>query len=146
TERLPREVASLTGGVAVGAADVEPYSFGASRNVFRTHGREVETENDEVTPGLKDALELDLVAGRWFVEGDRGLAYRPVVINRTLARAVFGAANPVGQELEPPSLDQQLPGRRVIGVVSEFRGGGELSGPVNYVFQLHRPGLPRARH
>jgi putative ABC transport system permease protein len=146
TDRLLREVASLPGVVAVGAADVEPYAIGASRNVFRTHGRQVETENDEVTPGLKDALELDLVAGRWFVEGDRVLADRPVVINRTLARAVFGAADPVGQELEPPEPDDHLPASRVIGVVSEFRVGGELSGPGNYVFLLHRPALPRAHH
>jgi putative ABC transport system permease protein len=33
----------------------------------------------------------------------------------------------------------------VVGVISDFRVGGELSGPGNFMLRLHRPGKPPAR-
>ncbi len=139
--RLLRETALLPGVEAVGAMDVEPYSLGASRSGFRSQGRKIQTDDAEVTLGAKEALDLDLVAGRWFTAADEALPYRPVVINRALATAVFDASSPLGRELESPDPESHRPGSRVIGVLSEFRTGGELSAPGNQLLRLHRSAL-----
>jgi putative ABC transport system permease protein len=145
TERLLRETATLPEVEAAGAMDIEPYSIGASRSGFTRHGKPMETDEAEVTPGVKEVLRLDLVAGRWFTAADLASPYRPVVINRTLARAAFGDENPLGQELEPGDAESHTPGSRVIGVVSEFRTGGELSAAGNQQLRLHQATLPSAR-
>jgi putative ABC transport system permease protein len=125
--------------------NVEPYAIGASRSGFSCRGKSIQTDDAEVTLGVRDALRFDLVAGRWFTAADEALAWQPVVINRALARTAFGAGNPLGQDLEAPDPESQRPGTRVIGVVSEFRTGGELSTPGNQEIRLHQPALPHSR-
>ncbi|HZF12469.1 MAG TPA: ABC transporter permease [Thermoanaerobaculia bacterium] len=144
-ERLYREIAALPGVVAVGAAEVAPYQIGGSQNNFGLHGRKIESDVNDVTPGIRDALRLDLVAGRWFTAADRDLPYSPLVINQALAREAFGAGSPLGQVLLTPDPEDHQPEGRVVGVISDFRIRGELSGPGNYLFRLHRPGQPPAR-
>src|SRR5262249_11507274 len=61
-------------------------------------------------------------------------------INRSLAREAFGEGSPLGQVLLEADPEDHLPESRVIGVISDFRVGGELSGPGNYMFRLHQPG------
>ncbi len=65
-----------------------------------------------------------------------------MVVNRRLAREIFGDANPVGQiiaeerdpERPPPDPNDKPEIKRVIGVVDEFRQNGELSAIGNYLF------------
>jgi len=143
--RLYRELAALPGVVAVGAAEIAPYQLGGSQSSFGLHGRQIESDVNDVTPGLKDALRLTLVAGRWFEPGDEQLPYSPMVINRALAREAFGDANPLGRVLLESDPTDSQPEGRVIGVISDFRVRGELSGPGNSMFRLHRPGRPPKR-
>src|SRR6185436_2257103 len=51
------------------------------------------------TPGYFGTLGLPLIAGREFTDGDGDDAPRVVIINQKLARAAWGADNPVGQKL-----------------------------------------------
>jgi putative ABC transport system permease protein len=143
--RLYREIAALPGVVAVGAAEIAPYQLGGSTNGFHFRGRPMRTEVDDVTPGVREALRIDLVAGRWFTAADRDLPYTPLVINRALAKDAFGTENPLGQVLVPPDPEEHLPEGRVVGVISDFRIGGELSASGNYMFRLHREGRPPSR-
>jgi putative ABC transport system permease protein len=65
-----------------------------------------------------------------------------VVINAAMARQVYGRQNPIGQRFGDASKTDPEPERRVIGVITEFRKGGELAGAGNYTFMLKRLGMP----
>ncbi len=128
---------------AVGGIQDPPYSLGNSISIFERDGKEIQWILGEATDGLKDVLGFSIVEGRWFDQSDDASTYRPVVINRNLAREFFGAEDPVGKLMtkEEPGGDW-----RVVGVVDEFRKNGELIGAESYAFlrinpnnTLHRP-------
>ena len=105
-------------------------------------GRKVDYGVNSVTDDYLEQLHIPLVAGRWFSREDDAATWTPVVVNRRLAREIFGDANPVGQiivEERDPNGPPADPGdkpdiKRVIGVVDEFRQNGELSSIGNYMF------------
>jgi putative ABC transport system permease protein len=143
--RLLREVQALGAVQAAAGAIGAPYEFGTYNAGMEVRRRYTEMEFNEVTTELKEVLGLRLVAGRWFQDGDEKLAWRPVVINRDLAREAFGGQDPVGKRLRDPAKDSKDPEQRIIGVVDDFRRGGELSGPGNYRFDLKRLDSPEDR-
>lgn len=128
-----------------------PYSGSSSTTYLQPQGSpQVYVEVNEVTDGALEALDLDLVAGRWFDRADDGLAYEPAVIDRELATALFGDEDPLGRWLDDaprpaagtePARDR----RRVVGVISDFRQHGELSSQRSYMFVRNRVGDPQDR-
>jgi putative ABC transport system permease protein len=133
TQALP-EVESAAGAMIV------PYDFGNYTGRWQFDGRPIEADFNEVTQEFAQAMGLTLVQGRWFQKGDEALGWQPVVVNAAMARQVYGTADPVGKRFGDPGKDSPAPERRVVGVVNEFRKGGELSGPGNYVFMLKQFG------
>lgn len=136
--RLLREVERLDRVERVAGAMAVPYS-----EESRTEGLSEEPETgatpppvsveiDEVTDGFADVVGLDLVSGRWFEPADAALAWMPVVLDLEATRALFGDDDPVGRWL---AQGPDRPRRRVVGVVSDFRQHGELSGPQPYMFE-----------
>lgn len=109
-------------------------------------GRNVDYGVNNVTDDYLDLLHIPLVAGRWFSREDDAATWKPVVINRRLAREIFGDANPVGQIIKeerdpndpPPDPNDTPEVKRVVGVVEEFRQNGELSTAGNYLFYRMR--------
>jgi ABC-type antimicrobial peptide transport system permease subunit len=75
-----------------------------------------------ITPGYFRALRIPLRRGRAFTDGDTRESTRVIVINETLARLYFGAADPVGAAMTRGTI---------VGVVADVR-------QVN----LDRPALP----
>ena len=73
----------------------------------------------EVSPGYFKTIGMPLLLGREFEENDLATATspsQPVVINRTLARFLFGEADPIGRRIgTSPSGANRL----VVGVVSD---------------------------
>jgi putative ABC transport system permease protein len=109
-----------------------PYEFGGSSGSEEFNGKRVEYERDEVTDGFKEVFDLNLVAGRWFNKDDDGANFQPVVLNQRLAAAIFGAEDAVGKTFG--SIDRMARESRIVGVVSDFRKGGELAAPGNFLF------------
>lgn len=140
-ERLIREARSIDGVEAAAVSFIPPMTQGAATGEWRVNGRDVTLYFDEVTDGFADVMQLNVQRGRWFAPADDALAYAPVVIDGDTAKAVYGDADPVGQlfdkEAKPPS--------RVIGVIEEFRKGGELSGDTNFVFHRVSTSAPGER-
>ncbi len=134
---------------AVGGALTSPYSEASSETELEGRdGSRVPVEIDEVTDGLGDALDLEVVEGRWFDAADDGLAWQPVVIDRELARALFGDDDPLGRWIDKPPEPGDADAyqrRRVVGVVSDFRQHGELSLPKAHMLERQRVGDPRMR-
>lgn len=132
--RLIQEVRSLEPVEAAAGSFVVPFDQGGWEGTYKVQGRSVDTGVDRATVGFDKAMGLRLVAGRWFEEPDAAQSWEPVVIDQDLARAVFGAADPVGKPLFDPSPEE--PQFRVVGVVSDFRKGGELLPNDNFLFRF----------
>jgi putative ABC transport system permease protein len=103
--------------------------------------------NRTTTEALQ-AIGVELVAGRWFGPEDEGQTYRAVLVNRAFAERAFGSdAETVGQRIDRPDpnpLFEPAPGTqqtlrevRVVGVIGDFRQGGEFSPTVPYVIERH---------
>jgi putative ABC transport system permease protein len=140
-ERLLKEAQALAPVEAAAGAMLVPYDLGGYNGTWQFNGRPIEMEFNEVTVDFAKTMGLQLVQGRWFQKGDEALAWQPVVVNAEMARQAFGDADPIGKRFGDPDKEGMEPERRVVGVVSEFRKGGELSGPGNYMFRLKRVGL-----
>ncbi len=132
--RLIQEVRSLGPVEAVAGSFVVPFDQGGWSSTYKVQGRRVEMEADRATVGLDKVLGLRLVAGRWFEEPDATQSWEPVVIDQDLARAVYGATDPVGKALFDPDPKQRP--FHVVGVVSDFRKGGELMPNGNFLFRF----------
>lgn len=135
--RLLREVEALEPVEAAAGSLISPYDQGGWSSSMDIKGKPVEMEANVATVGFADVLGLELVAGRWFEEADEAQAWTPTVIDQDLAREVYGDENPIGRQ-----FGEARPGRgaakpsRVVGVVREFRKGGELSAQSNFMFQF----------
>jgi hypothetical protein len=52
-----------------------------------------------VTPGYFRTLGIPILSGREFEEGERASGESPVILSAALARRLFGAENPIGQQI-----------------------------------------------
>jgi putative ABC transport system permease protein len=87
-----------------------------------------------VTPGYFDALGIRRVAGRLFTDADR-LGGAPVaIVNETMARIYFPAANPIGACIKIGA--DSMPCTTIVGVVTNTRRQDLVEGLVP---QLYRP-------
>lgn len=132
TNRLRAEVAALPGVEAAALGCNVPYSNDEWSSGSYANGKYFNVYYSPVTPGLRDVLRLDLVAGRWLEPGDETLEWKPTVITRSLARTWFGTENPLGKSV--PNFDEHgapEPLRagdreaRIVGVLADFRRTGE---------------------
>ncbi|HEV8578920.1 MAG TPA: ABC transporter permease [Thermoanaerobaculia bacterium] len=137
-KRALAETQALPPVEAAAGAMLMPYSLANYIGRYEFGGRPIDSEFNEVTLDYDKVMGLQLVQGRWFEKADEALSWRPVVINAAMAKAVFGDADPIGKRFGDPSKDHSEPERRVIGVVTEFRRGGEFAGSGNYTFLLKR--------
>jgi len=111
-----------------------PYSNGnwtSGRDDKKT-GKSIHFGCNPVTDDLKDVLGLRMVSGRWFGKEDDGASYNPVVINRKLARDLFGDEDPVGKDISDPE-DKKKVETRVVGLIDDFRKNGEFAELSGYV-------------
>ncbi len=147
--RLLQEVRALPEVEAAAGCHVVPFDLSSMESEFEHDGERFASSLNEVTDDFERVMGLELVAGRWFSPSDDGAA--PVVLDRDLAERVFGSAQAaIGQSLEEaagPSLEEaggETPAaadrRQVVGVVSDYRAGGELSGPGSFFFERVRVG------
>ncbi len=132
--RLLQEVRALGPVEAAAGSWVVPLDQGGMSSTYKINGRKVDMDADEATVGFDKVMGLELVAGRWFEEADSKLAWRPIVIDRDLARAVYGAADPIGKPFTEPAPGERP--FRVVGVVSDFRKTGELMPNGNFLFRF----------
>ncbi len=130
--RLLREGARIEGVASIAGALNAPYDFSTSIGGMSFGGRTINAEFTEVTDGFRDVLHLDVVRGRWFEAGDDVLAFRPIVVNAAFAREAFPGEDPIGKALPRDPTEAES---RIVGMVSAYRKGGELSLPGPYVIR-----------
>lgn len=109
-----------------------PFSGSSAGNQTYVGGARVSVRQSRVLPEAMQVLRFTLVDGRWLEPGDATLAWVPVVVTRSYARALFGDRNPLGQRLHilrrdgTPESDPKDPERRVVGVIEDYRSQGEV--------------------
>jgi putative ABC transport system permease protein len=92
-----------------------------------------------VTDDFEKIVSLPLVHGRWFSREDDADTLKPVVINRRLARALFGTEDAAGRIIRVKHVPDEIPDnprtdKRVIGIIDDFRKNGEFAAPENFLF------------
>jgi predicted permease len=80
-----------------------------------------------VTAEFFEALEIPLLKGRTFSPQDDERAPKVVVVNRTLARMLWGDDDPIGKRVSPGGGDDYS---TVIGVVGDIRSHNPAAGPI----------------
>ena len=127
-----RGLEGLPSVVAAGAATELPLSGTDFRIPFVIVGRPLAGQSHGtpswrlVSPTWFDALDLPLMRGRPFADGDDADAEGVVIINEALAQRFWSAGDPLGerlvlgQGLGPPFEE---PARRIIGIVGDVRDG-----------------------
>ena len=141
--RLLKEGAGIEGVETIAGAFNAPYDFSTMVGGITIHGQAVDPENTEVTDAFKDVVRVDLVRGRWFMPADDALAWKPIVVNQEMADIAYPGEDPVGKVLPVDGGD--TPESRIIGVVSDYRKGGELSLSHPFIFRRTPIGDPKVR-
>jgi putative ABC transport system permease protein len=121
---------------AAALAFASPYDNATWSTDYDVDGRHYDYRLNGVSDGFASVMGLEVVRGRWFSREDDGAAVQPVVVNERLARTAFGDDDATGR-LFPQDLDRDRhprPPRRVVGVVRDFRQGGEFDPPGGYMF------------
>jgi len=127
-----------------GAMHAEPF------NALQVEGRPRHDETAggmaawrAVTPDYFTTLKIPIVRGRPFKEEDRGSKENLIILSETLAKRLFGEADPLGHNI---SLDPGDPWYSVIGVADNVKNGGilEPDDPEYYLVRKHATGLTPA--
>jgi len=146
SRRLAREVRGLDAVEAVAAMMVPAFDLTGMSDSVEYEGRRIDSFNNEVTDDFAQVMRLEVTQGRWFEAADDALACDPVLINERLRRELFGAGDPLGKNIAPKPDEHalrhdggQAPRElRVVGVFTDFREDGELSGPEPYFLRRSR--------
>lgn len=77
-------------------------------------------DDQAASPGYLATMQIPLMRGRWFTEGDRADTSQVVVIDDLLARAYFPGQNPLGFHLRW-GPGPKAPLKEIVGVVGHVR-------------------------
>ncbi|MDQ3393939.1 MAG: ABC transporter permease [Bacteroidota bacterium] len=108
-----------------------PYVFnGYSSTVENNEGQKINSQIFHNDDHYADAMQLNLVEGRWFSRTDDASRLKPVVINKHLKDHFFEDDQAVGKVVKLEDHEFQ-----VVGVVEEYRQHGEFVKSEGAVFQ-----------
>lgn len=134
-DQMMKALRTLPGVEGVSPVANAPYGNSTSNSGILTKDhQEVRFLMSNVTPEFKDVLRLEVVAGRWLNEADESEPWRPVVINRKLAKKLFGREDPLGKTIDRHDkagnllpVENESDIMKIVGVISDYRREGELS-------------------
>ena len=134
-DQLSRAVSALPEVKHVGFASSAPYISRVTTSDYKhpANGQFISTESMDISDGTLEVLSIPLVAGRAFDSRDNGAAAQPAIIDRRMARQLFGDADPVGKTFGGDTGEDAEPPLQVVGMVETFRRAGELSAPASMV-------------
>jgi putative ABC transport system permease protein len=126
---LMEHLASVPGVRSVGASTGFPTVTPQRGTRFELDGRQLTPDQSgayliAATPGYFDALRTPVLRGRSIAAADRANAEPVVLINQTLASALFGGDDPVGRRLRIINPEHSNAWRTIVGVVGDVRYQG----------------------
>ena len=122
----------LVGMAGTGAVELEGQNPGCPEAGYRV-----------VSEGYHQALDIPLVAGRWFGPGDLAAGERVVLANRQAAARCWPGENPLGKRIRARSFEDYYSGGTapwltVVGVVGDIRHWGPDIEPRPELYVLFR--------
>lgn len=117
------KISKLPGVISAGAVSDLPLAKSESLGTFWVEGfanqKDQVVEGRAVTSRYFDAMQIPLIAGRYFTESDDVDPARPVIINERFAQTYFANRNPIGGRISPD--EKQAQWNTVVGVVAGVR-------------------------
>lgn len=139
-ENFRRSLQAMPEVESLSVIQFAPYSNSAFVGEFRR----AETSQKMSTYFLKaddfsqKTLEIPVASGRWFSQQDEGAHENTSLINRRLAKKMFGDEDPLGKLItnsDPEDKEQKF--FKVIGVIEDYRYNGEFMGQENIAILRH---------
>lgn len=124
--QLLDELRAIDGVVSAAAVSTAPYDSSISTRTWEFDERIISAEVMWASDDLPAVLGMTLVAGTWFGREHDAQAWQPAVINAELARQLFDGRSPLDRVMRDRAGLEE-PELRVIGVVDDFRRGGEFA-------------------
>lgn len=145
-DTLRRELATLPEVREVGFAAYSPYTMSTWHTSYKSPqtGAKVQTNILEASDGVAAALGIPVLRGRWFAAADEGAAVQPVVLNRSMAAAMFPGREALGQQFTDTD-DGVTRTMKVVGIIDTFRNKGPLMAPGNFVITRFAPHAGKSR-
>ncbi len=117
------KIGALSGVSTVGAISYLPLSHSESISFFWVDGfanqMDQTAEGRAITPQYFSAMNIPLIAGRYFTDDDASSATKPMIVNERFARTYFHGSNPIGERV---STDEKHSAwNTVVGVVADVR-------------------------
>jgi predicted permease len=120
---LIARINNLPGVISAGAVSDLPLAKSESLGTFWVDGfaneKDQVVESRWITPRYFDAMQIPLIAGRYFTESDDVGPAHPVIINERFARTYFANHNPIGGRISGDETQAQW--STVVGVVADVR-------------------------
>ncbi len=140
---------------AVASSFMAPYQWYSWSDPLLVEGKpSMSISRNRADDAFAGVLSMPVVHGRWFSREDDASwsgGWEPVVVNRQLARDIFGREDVAGETIPevPPPGGREGDGRaprpkRIVGVIDEFRQHGELSMPWPLMFHRGTLDAPAA--
>ena len=128
----------LPGVESAAAAMNAPYGRSSWSSSISVGGKALDYGANEATDSFGETMQMIVTSGRWFDRSDAAAPGEVVVINQRMARGLFGREDPIGRTVtpDPPKLAgfPRQPPMRIVGVIRDFRKGGEFEPVANFVF------------
>jgi putative ABC transport system permease protein len=128
--RLTEKLASIPGVQAAGFKDP---LLGGWQNSFAIGGRPLpdpehfpSAEMSRVSPGALEAMNSELLRGRFFTQGDNENTPKVCIIDDRLAGQYWPGEDPIGKPvlMDEPKPGEQPPVTTVVGVIHEIKNYG----------------------
>jgi putative ABC transport system permease protein len=147
-EELLDRLASIPGVVAVGGTTRIPLGSSSVTTSLQVAGRDntgqlPEVEFRRVMRDYFTAIGTPVVRGRLFSPEDGPIAASVAIVNETLARRIFGDADPIGQHVRT-GPDQSGPWIEIVGVVGDMRHSGLDVDPLPEIYLNYASNPPNS--
>ena len=136
-------------GVQAAAIASNSPSWGSGMMHFRVEGRPPPEKGDDlpagyfsVSPGWFEVFGLHLLQGREFTAADRADSVPVAIVSESMARKLWPGESAIGKHLanyNPGSPQDPLKWAEVVGVMSDFKCGGEFYNPGMNNLKFLRP-------
>jgi putative ABC transport system permease protein len=117
------KIGALPGVNVVGGINYLPLTHSESLGYFWVDGfanhKDQMAEGRSITPQYFSAMNIPLIAGRFFTEGDVSSGSPPTIVNQQFAKVYFANRNPIGGRISTDDNHSQW--STVVGVVADVR-------------------------
>jgi len=140
---LGQRLANLPGAKAAASAEFIPFggsNWGSGVKAPDTRAASdkfVSVQENSVSPGYFRTMAVPFLAGRDFTAADTAGRPNVAILNRTLARFLYGDENPVGRHLVTGGDQEDV---RIVGVVADSQYTGLRDAPARFLYVPYEQG------